>query len=41
MKNKFCRNCKNNKFSNLLSLGKMSITGKFSKVFLMNDVIII
>ena len=31
MKNKFCRNCKNNKFFNLLSLGKMSFTGKFSK----------
>ena len=41
MKNKFCRNCKNNKFSNLLSLEKMSFTGKVSKVFLMNDVIII
>ncbi len=31
MKNKFCRNCKNNKFFNLLSLGKISFTGKFSK----------
>ena len=31
MKNKFCRNCKSNKFFNLLSLGKMSFTGKFSK----------
>jgi len=31
MKNKFCRNCRNNKFFNLLSLGKISFTGKFSK----------
>ena len=31
MKNKFCRNCKNNKFFSLLSLGKISFTGKFSK----------
>ena len=31
MKIKLCRNCKNNKFFNLFSLGKMSITGKFSK----------
>jgi SAM-dependent methyltransferase len=37
MKNKFCRNCKNNKFFNLLSLGKMSFTGKFSKSFI-NDI---
>ena len=33
MKIKFCRNCKNSKFLNLLSLGKMSFTGKFSKSF--------
>ena len=33
MKIKFCRNCKNSKFLNLLSLGKMSFTGKFSKNF--------
>ncbi len=36
MKNKFCRNCKNNKFFNLLSLGKISFTGKFSKSFFNN-----
>jgi SAM-dependent methyltransferase len=36
MKNKFCRNCKNNKFFNLLSLGKISFTGKFSKSFFDN-----
>ena len=36
MKNKFCRNCKNNKFFKLLSLGKMSFTGKFSKSFFNN-----
>ena len=36
MKNKFCRNCKNNKFFDLLSLGKMSFTGKFSKSFFNN-----
>ena len=31
MKIKYCRNCKNNNFTNLLSLGKMSFTGKFPK----------
>ena len=36
MKIKFCRNCKNSKFLNLLSLGKMSFTGKFSKKFFHN-----
>ena len=36
MKIKFCRNCKNSKFLNLLSLGKMSFTGKFSKTFFHN-----
>ena len=36
MKIKFCRNCKNNKFFNLLSLGKISFTGKFSKSFFNN-----
>ena len=36
MKIKFCRNCKNNKFFDLLSLGKMSFTGKFSKTFFHN-----
>ena len=36
MKIKFCRNCKNTKFFNLLSLGKMSFTGKFSKNFAHN-----
>ena len=36
MKIKFCRNCKNSKFLNLLSLGKMSFTGKFSKSFFHN-----
>ena len=36
MKNKFCRNCKNDKLINLLSLGKMSFTGKFSKSFFNN-----
>ena len=33
MKIKFCRNCKNNKFTNLFGLGKISFTGKFSKSF--------
>ena len=28
MKIKFCRNCKNNKFTNLFGLGKISFTGK-------------
>ena len=37
MKIKFCRNCKNNIFFNLLSLGKISFTGKFSKSFI-NDI---
>ena len=36
MKIKFCRNCKNSKFLNLLSLGKMCFTGKFSKFFFDN-----
>ena len=36
MKIKLCRNCKNNKFFSLLSLGKMSFTGKFSKSFINN-----
>ena len=36
MKIKFCRNCKNSKFLNLLSLGKMSFTGKFSRSFFQN-----
>ena len=36
MKIKFCRNCKNSKFINLLSLGKMSFTGKFSKTIFNN-----
>ena len=36
MKIKFCRNCKNSKFLNLLSLGRMSFTGKFSKSFFHN-----
>ena len=36
MKIKVCRNCKNNKFLNLFSLGKMSFTGKFSKSFYYN-----
>ena len=36
MKIKFCRNCKNSKFLKLLSLGKMSFTGKFSKNFFHN-----
>ena len=36
MKIKFCRNCKNNKFFSLLSLGKISFTGKFSKKFFHN-----
>ena len=31
MKIKFCRNCKNNKFHNLFSLGKISFTGRFPK----------
>ena len=36
MKIKFCRSCKNSKFFNLFSLGKMSFTGKFSKFFFHN-----
>ena len=36
MKIKFCRNCKNNQFFNLFSLGKMSFTGKFPKNFYQN-----
>ena len=36
MKIKLCRNCKNNKFINLFSLGKMSFTGKFSKNYFHN-----
>ena len=36
MKIKFCRNCKNNKFFDLLSLGKVSFTGKFPKTFFHN-----
>ena len=36
MKIKFCRNCKNNKFFDLLSLGKVSFTGKFPKSFFHN-----
>ena len=36
MQIKFCRNCKNNKFTNLFSLGKISFTGKFSKSFFHN-----
>ena len=36
MKIKFCRNCNNNKFHNLFSLGKMSFTGRFSKSFYHN-----
>ena len=36
MKIKFCRNCKNNQFSNLFSLGKMSFTGRFPKSFYHN-----
>ena len=36
MKIKLCRNCKNNKFFSLLSLGKMSFTGKFPKSFFHN-----
>ena len=36
MKIKFCRNCRNSKFLNLLSLGKMSFTGKFSRSFFQN-----
>ena len=36
MKIKLCRNCKNNKFSNLFSLGKMSFTGKFSEDYFNN-----
>jgi len=37
MKIIICRNCKNNKYHNLFSLGKMSFTGKFSKNYL-NDI---
>ena len=33
MKIKFCRNCKNNQFSNLFSLGKINFTGRFPKSF--------
>ena len=36
MKIKICRNCKNNKYHNLFSLGKMSFTGKFSKNYFNN-----
>ena len=36
MKIKFCRNCSNNKFTNLFSLGKISFTGKFPKSFFHN-----
>ena len=36
MKIRYCRNCKNNQFINLFSLGKMSFTGKFSKNFFHN-----
>ncbi len=36
MKIKSCRNCKNSKFFYLISLGKMSFTGKFSKSFYCN-----
>ena len=36
MKIKLCRNCKNNKFFNLFSLGKMAFTGKFSKNYFNN-----
>ena len=36
MKIKTCRNCRNYKFFNLLSLGKMSFTGKFSRSFFQN-----
>ena len=36
MKIKFCRNCKSNRFFNLLSLGKMCFTGKFPKKFFYN-----
>ena len=36
MKIKYCRNCNNNKFFNILSLGKMNFTGKFSKSFFCN-----
>ena len=36
MQIKFCRNCKNNQFSNLFSLGKMSFTGRFPKSFCHN-----
>ena len=36
MKIKVCRNCKNNKYHNLFSLGKMSFTGKFSKNYFNN-----
>ena len=33
MKIKQCRNCRNSKFLNLFSLGKMSFTGRFPKFF--------
>ena len=36
MQIKFCRNCKNNQFSNLFGLGKMSFTGRFPKSFYHN-----
>ena len=36
MKIRYCRNCRNNQFINLFSLGKMSFTGKFSKNFFHN-----
>ena len=36
MKIRLCRNCKNNKFFNLFSLGKISFTGKFSKNYFNN-----
>ena len=36
MQIKFCRNCKNNQFSNLFSLGEMSFTGRFPKSFYHN-----
>jgi len=36
MKIKLCRNCKNNKFFNLFSLGKICFTGKFSKNYFNN-----
>ena len=36
MRIKSCRNCRNDKFFNLLSLGKMRFTGKFPKSFVSN-----